>query len=68
MENTRDILQFVGLQEAASALGVTLDRVERAQRGDVLPASWLDTLEGLARRPLPRELFAFKRAARASAE
>ena len=62
MKSTRDILQFVGLPEAAAALGVTLDRIERAQRDDALPAAWLDTLEGLARRPLPRDLFAFKRA------
>jgi hypothetical protein len=61
MKTPRDILEYVGLAEAAKALGVTPHRVDRAQRGDTLPASWLDTLERLAKRPLPREAFSFKR-------
>jgi len=62
MKTPREILQFVGLREASEALGVTMDRVDRAQRGEKLPAAWLDTLEMLARRPLERGAFAFKRA------
>lgn len=58
----RDILNYVGKEAAAAALGVTLDRVDRAQRDALLPAAWLDTLERLARRPLDRGAFAFKRA------
>jgi hypothetical protein len=62
MKTPRDILQHVGLDRAAAALGVTLERVERAQRADLLPAAWLDTLERLAGHDLPRSAFRFKRA------
>ena len=63
MLNTpKQILEYVGLERAAAALGVTPDRVDRATRDDKLPAAWLDALESLARIPLPREAFNFKRA------
>lgn len=60
MKTTSQILDFVGVEAASSALGVTLDRVQRARRDSKLPAAWLDTLERLAGEPLPRNLFAFK--------
>ena len=63
MKTPREILQFVGVTEAAKALGVSVIRVDRAQRDEKLPAAWLDTLERLANRPLDRGAFAFKGAA-----
>ena len=60
MKTPREILQYVGVDAAAAALGVSVIRVDRAQRDEKLPASWLDTLERLARRPLDRDAFAFK--------
>ena len=60
MKTPREILQYVGVEAAATALGVSVIRVDRAQRDEKLPASWLDTLERLARRPLDRSAFAFK--------
>jgi len=62
MNTPREILEYVGQERAAAALGVTLYRVDRAARSPSLPASWLDTLEKLAGQPLPRNVFAFKRA------
>ncbi|MFP4239815.1 MAG: hypothetical protein ACLFRZ_10990 [Rhodosalinus sp.] len=63
MKTPGDILDFVGHEAAARRLGVSLDRVRRAAKSDrKLPALWLDGLEHLARRPLPRELFYFKNA------
>jgi len=62
MKTPQQILDFVGVDAAASALGVTVDRVQRARRDDKLPPAWLDTLERMAGQPLPRSLFAFKRA------
>jgi hypothetical protein len=58
----RQILEYVGHDAAAAALGVSPDRIDRATRDDKLPAAWLDALESLARKPLPREAFNFKRA------
>lgn len=60
MKTPREILQYVGIDAAANALGVSVIRVDRAQRDEKLPASWLDTLERLARRPLDRDAFSFK--------
>ena len=63
MKTPREILQFVGVTEAAKALGVSVIRVDRAQRDEKLPAAWLDTLERLAKRPLDQRAFASKGAA-----
>lgn len=60
MKTPREILQYVGIEAAANSLGVSVVRVDRAQRDGKLPASWLDALERLARRPLDRAAFAFK--------
>lgn len=40
---------------------VNLFQMLRDRRSDKLPASWLDGLEALARRPLDRAAFNFKR-------
>lgn len=63
MNTPRSILAYTGPdEEIAAALGVTVDRVQRAKRDPLLPAAWLDTLERRAGQPLPREAFSFKRA------
>ena len=68
MKTPREILEYCGDDAAiASALGVSVDRVDRARRGATLPAAWLDALEMMARRPLPRDAFSFKRAERGAA-
>lgn len=54
------ILNSIGRERCALALGVSAARVERATRDGHLPAAWLDTLERIAGRPLLREAFAFK--------
>jgi hypothetical protein len=64
MKTPREILDYCGDDQAiAATLGVSPDRVDRARRDDKLPASWLDALEGLAKRPLDRDAFSFKRPA-----
>ena len=63
MNTPREIIAFVGKEAAANALGVSLERMDRATRDKLLPAAWLDTLELLAKRPLSREAFNFKRGA-----
>lgn len=61
MKTPREILDYIGSNEQiAAALGVTVDRVDRARRDGKLPASWLDALEKMARRPLDRDCFNFK--------
>jgi hypothetical protein len=67
MNTPREILDYIGRDRCASALGVSLARVERATRDGHLPAAWLDTLERIAGRPLPRAAFAFKRSDRGAA-
>ena len=64
MKTPREILDYCGTdQTIAETLGVSVDRVDRARRDDKLPASWLDALENLAKRPLDRDAFSFKRPA-----
>jgi len=60
MNTPRTILAYVGHEAASQALGVSMKRLDNAQYQTALPASWYDTLERLAGRPLPREAFAFK--------
>jgi hypothetical protein len=60
MKTPSEILNFVGVDAARNALGVGADRMRIAQKADKLPASWYDTLERLAGRPLPRDVFTFK--------
>jgi hypothetical protein len=69
MKTPSEIIEFVGGgDKVAAALGVGTDAVRMAVKKPQLPSAWLDTLEALARRPLPRELFAFKRATTQTAE
>ena len=52
-------LLYVGISVNA-ALSVKDDAVRKALKSGVLPASWYNTLEKLAGRPLPRRAFSFK--------
>ena len=60
MKTPREILDFIGRDVVQDEIGVSADRVRVAATQDKLPASWLNALERLARRPLPREAFNFK--------
>ncbi|MDT8329018.1 MAG: hypothetical protein RQ750_16860 [Roseovarius sp.] len=57
------IIAYVGHERAAEALGVPVQTVLRYRWREKLPPAWLDALEGAAMRPLPRDVFSFKRAA-----
>lgn len=56
-----DLIAYIGHERASEALGVPVATVLRYRWRDKLPASWLDGLEDAAARPLPRDLFTFKR-------
>jgi hypothetical protein len=64
MKTPKQILDYIsreiGLDGIASALGVSVASVDRAARDSLLPASWLDVLERLARQPLDRAAFNFR--------
>jgi len=60
------ILDDIGHERVAEALGVPVATVLRARWRDKLPASWLDGLERAACRPLPRSVFSFKSSDRAT--
>jgi hypothetical protein len=57
----REILNTLGRERVAAALGVTVLRVDRATNERRLPASWYDVLCELAGYDLPRTIFTFKR-------
>jgi hypothetical protein len=59
------IIDTIGHECVARALGVSLIRVQNAANARRLPALWYDALCELTGRDLPRELFAFKHARRA---
>ncbi len=60
VETPPQILDFIGQSRVRRALSVKDDAVRKALKSGVLPASWYNTLEQLAGRPLPRSLFSFK--------
>lgn len=64
MKTPAEILDYIGNETVRAALGVGADRVRLARTAPQLPASWYDTLEHLAGRPLDRAVFSFKRDAR----
>ncbi len=63
MNTASDIIEFIGPSAIKNALGVQDDAVRKAKAVGKLPASWYDTCERLAGRPLPRSAFTFKGAA-----
>jgi len=63
MEKASDIIDFVGKDAAAVALGISQDAIRVRLAQGKLPASWYHALERLAGRPLPRSAFSFKGAA-----
>jgi len=60
MENTAEIIEYIGKAALADRVGVTVDRINLAIRQNIMPASWYDSCEKMAGRPLPRTLFTFK--------
>jgi hypothetical protein len=60
MKTPSEIIDYIGPDTVRDAIGVDEKRIRQARLGPKLPASWYDTLERLAGRPLPREVFSFK--------
>lgn len=60
MKTPAEIIEFVSVPAACAALDVRPTAIKEALRKGKLPALWYDTLEQMARRPLPRECFSFK--------
>jgi hypothetical protein len=58
----KSIIDTIGHECVARALGVSLIRVQRAANAQRLPALWYGALCELTGRDLPRDLFSFKRA------
>ena len=67
MNTPRDILDSLGRERVAAAVGVDMRRVNRAALEDRLPALWYAALCDLAGRDLPRDRFTFKHACRGAA-
>jgi hypothetical protein len=61
----KSLIETIGHECVARALGVSLIRVQNAAKARRLPALWYDALCELTGRDLPRELFAFRHARRA---
>ena len=62
MMKPADILDSLGRERVAAAVGVDMRRVQRAAFDDRLPALWYAALCDLAGHDLPRDAFTFKRA------
>lgn len=60
MKTVSEIIAYIGKAALAQRIGVTVKNVDLAIRQNVMPASWYDTCEQMAGRPLPRDLFTFK--------
>lgn len=60
MKTAPEIIDFIGQDKIIAAMHVQADAVRKARAAGVLPASWYHTLEKLAGRPLPRDVFSFK--------
>ena len=60
MENTQDILRFIGRQRVAAAFNLSKRRIDEWLQFNLIPALYFDGLERMAGRPLPRNLFTFK--------
>lgn len=63
MKTTAEIIEYVGRDRLAGALGVKDGAIRHAAKSGIFPASWYDSLERLCGRPLDRALFSFKGAA-----
>ena len=63
MFTASEIIDYIGHDAIRDALAVKDDAVRKAKAAGKMPASWYDTCERLAGRPLPREAFNFKGAA-----
>ena len=62
-----EMLNSLGRESVAAAVGVDMRRIHRAAFDERLPALWYAALCDLAGYDLPHELFTFKRADRGAA-
>jgi len=60
MNTPEQIVDAIGIEAMIDRLRVKRDRIIRARRSDVLPASWFDFCEQQLDQDLPRHLFSFK--------
>jgi hypothetical protein len=60
MENTHDILAYIGRERVAAAFKLSKRRLDEWLQYNVIPSLYYDGLERMAGRPLPRKLFTFK--------
>lgn len=60
MKTPAEIVNFIGRDALASAVGVKQDAIRMALKSGRLPAAWYVACETLAGRPLPREAFTFR--------
>jgi hypothetical protein len=63
MKTSREIIDALGIENIAAAVGVDIRRVKRARYEPKIAAVWYDALCIMAGEDLPRDLFTFKRAA-----
>ena len=62
MKTPREILDTIGRERVAQAIGVDMRRVNRAAYAVQLPALWYSAICEMAEQDLPHDLFTFKRA------
>jgi len=60
MKTSHEIIEYVGIDQAAIALGISPKAIKVRLATGKLPASWYNELEHLSGRPLPRSVFSFK--------
>jgi len=60
MNTPEQIVDAIGVETMVERLRVKRDRILRARRGQMLPASWFDFCERQLDQDLPRHLFSFK--------
>ena len=60
MKTPHEIIDYLGAEKVADALGIGLPAVKVRLADGKLPAAWYHKLELMAGRPLPRECFTFK--------
>lgn len=60
MKTPHEIIDYLGAETVADALGIGLPAIKVRLAEGKLPAAWYHKLEMMAGRPLPRECFSFK--------
>lgn len=60
MQTAKEIIDYLGEDQVAAALGVSRKAVRVSVAKGQLSALWYNELEHMAGRPLPRDVFSFK--------